>query len=372
MHDLPPPPALGTRLADVETPALIVDLPTFDANVAAMAQTITGSGKQWRPHAKCHKSPHVAARQREAGAIGSTVANIVEAEVLASGGTSDLLIAHCLVSPGKLERIARLCKTANPIVTCDHFAQAEMLSTACRQQGVVCRVVVDINIGLNRTGIRPGPDAYQLAAGIATLPGVKLVGLFGYEGHLLTIAESDKKRSSLNNAMAILTDLHSELTQQGFDLPIITAGGTGSYQLTVDHPGLTEIQAGGGCFADPFYTQMCGVTGLSPSLSVLASVVSRPKLERGILDAGRKSINPDHVPPDVYRQVDGPELPDAEITLLSAEHATLELGPTSRNLRIGDKVLLRPGYSDLTTLLHRQFVCVADSRVVDIWPIVAR
>lgn len=360
---------IGRPVTALPTPALVADLPTMDANIHAMSQWMSVRGKQWRPHAKCHKSAAIAQRQLHAGAIGATVATVNEAEGLAAGGISDLLLGHCVVQPGKLARIAKLCHTASPIVCCDHYSQAELLSRASQQEGVVCRVLMDVNLGMNRTGIRPGPDAHQLATGIATLPGVKLVGVFGYEGHLLRISDVDEKRRKIMSAMSTLVQVQQELTELGFDLPIISAGGTGSYQFSADAPGVTEIQAGGGMFADPFYSQECGVTGLTPSLGVLAMVVSRPKLERAVLDCGKKSLSPDVFPPQVVRLWNGPPLPDAQIVMHSAEHMTLELGPESRLLKIGDFVLLRPGYSDLTTLLHRHMYGYNDETIEAVFPV---
>ena len=363
---------VSNSIAEIDTPALLVDLEALEENITCMATYMRDRGKDWRPHAKGHKSPVIAKRQVAAGAIGVTVAKTSEAEVYAREGIRDILIAHCVAGEQKLQRIAELCRIADPIVCCDHFVQAKALSQACRSNGVTCRVLIDIDIGMNRTGLRPGPDVDDLAQAVLQLTGVKLAGVMGYEGHLLTIPDLDEKRRRITSAMAILAEAREQLMGMGVESPIVSAGGTGSFQITADCEGVTEIQAGGGIFADPFYTDTCQVTGLTPSLALMSTVVSRPMLDRAVLDCGRKSLSADHHPPVIVGHSDGPPLPDAEIAMHSAEHLTLTLGPRSRELHIGDKVLIRPGYSDLTALLHGRFYGVRDGRMVEEIPIVAR
>jgi D-serine deaminase-like pyridoxal phosphate-dependent protein len=362
----------GDLLADLDTPAYCVDVDLFDANIARIAEFLRDRGKQWRPHAKCHKSPDVARRQLAAGAIGLTVAKASEAEVFAEAGVQDILIAHMVVGPPKLARVVSLCRRARPIVCCDHYAQAEALSAACVQAGVCCRVLIEINLGMHRVGVRPGPDTLDLANGIDRLPGIELAGIMGYEGHLLTIADADEKRHRIHSAMDVLAAVRDSLQQRGFCCEIVSAGGTGSYQMTADCPAVTEIQAGGGIFADPYYRDCCGVTGLTPALRIVATVVSRPSLERAVLDVGRKAVHWDVHPPNVLSTASGRPLPDATVTRLSAEHGVLELGPGSQDLSIGEKVLLIPGYSDHTTVLYDHLLAVRNGRVAEVWPITAR
>ncbi len=344
----------------------------MDANIRAMAAPHAKAGKQWRPHAKCHKSPAIAHQQLRAGAIGVTVAKVSEAEVFIQAGIPDVLIANMVVGRQKLERLAGLCRMGTPIVAVDHYAQAEALSEVCGRLGVRCRVILEVNLGLNRVGVRPGHDTQALSLGVAGLPHVDLVGVMGYEGHLLTIADEAEKRDKIASAMAILGDTAKRFQRDGLCADIISASGTGSYQITVDSPHITETQAGGGTFADPFYLEKCGVTGLESALMLIATVVSRPTLERAVLDSGRKSIHPDIYPPQVVGVAGGRRLADAVNPVLSAEHLTLELGPDSQNLVIGDKVILIPGYCDHTNVLHNFFYGMRNEVVECVWPLTAR
>ncbi len=367
-----PESLIGQSFADLDTPAYCLDLNLLDANILQMASFLSERGKQWRPHAKCHKTPEVAKRQVAAGAIGVTVAKVSEAEVYADAGIHDILIANLVVGPQKLARLAELRRRADPIVCCDHFAQAEALSEVCELEGVTCRVLIEIDIGMHRVGVRPGKDTLDLAQAIDRLPGVQLVGVMGYEGHLLTIDDVEQKRREINTAIGLLATTKEQMLAKGQCCDIVSAGGTGSYQITADCDVVTELQAGGGVFADPFYLERCSVTGLKPSLRLVVTVVSRPSLERAVIDAGRKAIHWDIYPPQVAGTTSGRALPDATVTSLSAEHGVIELGPQSRDITIGDKLLLIPGYSDHTTVLHDEFLIMRGGRVETTWPIVAR
>lgn len=363
---------IGCHKSELDTPAYCIDLDVMEANIRAMAGFHRECGKAWRPHAKCHKTPAIAHQELRAGAIGVTVAKVSEAEVYAAAGIRDILIANMLAGRPKLERVAALCRVADPIVACDHFVQAEALAAVCRERGVTCRVIIEVNIGMDRVGIRPGSDFRDLVRGIAGLQGIKLAGIMGYEGHLLRVEKRDEKVERITAAMSLLVEQRDLMQADGFPCEIVSAGGTGSYQITAHLPGITELQAGGGIFADPYYVHRCGLSGLEPALRVLGTVVSRPKLERAVIDCGRKTMNQDVEPPTVKGTLAGRPLPDAVFTGLSAEHGILQLGPQSQDLKIGDKIEVIPGYADFTTPLHDRFYGLRNGIVECVWPIAAR
>jgi D-serine deaminase-like pyridoxal phosphate-dependent protein len=361
-----PQSLIGARKSDLDTPVLCIDLDKMESNIARMAGFCRDHKVQWRPHEKCHKTPAIAQRELAAGAIGVTCAKVSEAEVMAAGGIRDILIANMVVGERKVERVASLCRWADPIVACDHFAQVEPLAAICRRQGVTVRVLIEVNIGLDRVGTRPGTDTLHLAQAIDRLQGIRLAGVMGYEGHLLTLSEPAEKQRQIAESIGSLVGCRDLLLKSGLPCDIVSAGGTGSYQITATLPGVTELQAGGGIFMDPFYRHKCHVEGLDYALSVLATVVSRPTLERAVLDSGRKTLNPDVAMPLVVGH------PDAEIKRLSAEHCELNLGPNSQNLKIGDKVELVVGYGDFTTVLHDEFHGFRGERLEVVWPILGR
>lgn len=352
--------------AGIETPQLCIDLDLLEANLLTMASLISASQKQWRPHVKCHKSPAIAKLQQDAGAIGVTCAKVSEAEVFARDGIRDILIAHLPVGPRRVARICDLCETSDPIVTCDHYAQAQPLADECARRGIRCRVLVDIDIGMARTGVRPGVESIELAKGIDKLPGLELIGIMGYEGHAMIETDDELKRRAVNEALGILAHARDQFTQHGLRCDVVSAGGTGSLRYAIECAGITEVQAGGGIFGDPFYTRMPGVSGFRHALSVLSTIVSRPLLGRAVLDVGRKGISAELHSPIVKG------FPDATVVMHSAEHIVLDLGPDSHHLRIGDQIELIVGYADFTTPLHDQFLCFRSDQLECVWPIAAR
>jgi D-serine deaminase-like pyridoxal phosphate-dependent protein len=357
---------IGCRKSDLDTPLLCVDVVAMERNMAAMAQFIAARGKRWRPHMKCHKSPTIALKQLAAGALGVTCGKVSEAEVMAAAGIRDVMIANMIVGQPKLERVAALCRYADPIVACDHYAQVEPLAETCRRHGVSCRMVIEVEVGLERVGIRPGRDTFDLAAAIDRLPGVEMVGLMGYEGHLHQVADPQEKRTKIDEAMGVLEYCRDGLTKRGIRCEIVSAAGTGSYQFTADHAVVTELQCGGGIFGDPKYTDQYGVTGLEPALSILTTVVSRTRIERVIVDAGRKAVNGDMCMP----LVKGHSV--AKVVQLSAEHGWIDVGPAAQDLKIGDKIELIVGYADFTTVLHDTFHVFRDEHLEAVWPVAAR
>ena len=357
---------IGAQKQELDTPILCIDLDVMETNIDKMATFMKERGKQWRPHQKCHKTPAIALKQIKAGAIGVTCAKISDAEVMAGAGIEDILVANMIVGERKVQRVASLCRWANPMICCDHYAQVEPIAAACRSAGVNCRLMIEVNIGLDRVGINPGRDTLELAQAIDKLEGVYLGGIMGYEGHLLDIPDQDEKRQKINEAMGVLVDSHEKIIASGIECPVVSAGGTGSYQITSDCPGITELQAGGGIFADPLYQTQCMLKNLDCSLSVWATVVSRPAKERAILDAGRKTHFPDfHMP--LVKGIEG-----AEVTAVSAEHCTLELTGAAQDLQIGDRIEIIPGYADFTTVLHEAFYGFRGDRLETVWPILGR
>lgn len=357
---------LGTPKDELDTPALLLDLDMFEANVAEAAALCREHGVGWRPHAKCHKSPDIARRLMEAGAIGLTCAKLGEAEIFAAAGIHDLLIANFIAGPQKVARLVELRRLCDPIMCIDHVDQAEPISRAMNAAGQRVRAILEIDIGLERAGISPGKPAVELAKLVADLPGIELVGVMGYEGHLLLVEDQTEKAGRICQSLNQLTDTAERIRGAGIDCSIVSCGGTGSLPFAVGHPGITEVQAGGVIFMDAFYRYKCHIDAFRYALTIVATIVSRPAPDRAIIDAGRKTMNIELTPPLVV----GRE--EIVVDRLSAEHGSLKLGPTARDLKIGDRLEFVPGYGDLTTVLHNQFYVLQGGRLVDIWPLTAR
>jgi D-serine deaminase-like pyridoxal phosphate-dependent protein len=357
---------LGTPKDELDTPALLIDLDLFEANVGQAVELCREHGVGWRPHAKCHKSPDIGRRLIEAGAIGLTCAKLGEAEMFAAAGIPDLLIANFLAGPRKVERLVELRRKADPIICLDHIDQAIPISGAMESAGQRLRAILEIDIGLERAGVAPGRPAVELAKRVAELPGIELVGVMGYEGHLLTLENPGEKAGRICEALAQLVETAERIAAAGISCPIVSCGGTGSLPFAVSQPGITEVQAGGVIFMDTFYRYQCHLEGFRYALTILTTIVSRPTPGRAIIDSGRKTMNMEIAIPLVL----GRE--DVTVDRLSAEHGILKLGPTAEDLQVGDRLELIPGYGDLTTVLHNQFFVLQDGKLVDIWPLTAR
>ncbi|MEQ8786682.1 MAG: DSD1 family PLP-dependent enzyme [Pirellulaceae bacterium] len=359
-------PPLGATLDQIDTPALCLDLDIFEANTRAVAGACKTHGKDWRPHSKCHKSPEIARRQMEAGAIGVTCAKLGEAEVMAAGGVTDVLIANYVVGPLKIARLVELRRIADPIVCVDHVDQLAPLGDAMQASGQTLRVLIEVDIGMQRAGVAAGEPTLELARRVARRPGLQLAGVMGYEGHLLMLENGEEKRRKIHAALDIVADAKQMLEANDIPCGIVSCGGTGSYIYTVEHPAVTELQAGGAVFMDAFYRNMCHVPDLEYAMSVIVTVVSRPAPNRAIIDAGRKTLNIEQTNPLVV------DRPGVEVARLSAEHGLLQLAPEAQDLRIGERLTVIPGYSDLTAVLHDEFLGIRDGKLEVIWPLRGR
>lgn len=351
--------------ADMDTPFLAVDLDKMESNISQVVAGIKKFNVQWRPHCKGHKSPDVARKLTAAGAIGSTCAKLAEAEALARGGVTDLLIANLIVGDKKLKRLAALCEIANPVVCIDHIDQAVPMSAAMVEAGVQVRVIIEINIGLNRVGCG-AQQTKTLAQQLSELPGLKFSGIMGYEGHLLTIADPFEKKTKIEAALKILSDVAADLTEINLPCQIVSCGGTGSYMLSRMQPNITELQAGGAIFMDQFYHQQCGVEHLEKALTVYATVVGRPTEDRAIIDAGKKTMHVEYEMAVVVGRN------DIQVESLSAEHGTLKLSGNACELPIGTRLEFVPGYADMTCVLHDYFYAFRGDNLEAIWELEAR
>jgi D-serine deaminase-like pyridoxal phosphate-dependent protein len=277
----------------------------------------------------------------------------------------DILIAHILVGRAKADRLAALQRTALVRTTVDHPDQLAWLSDAAQSAGTTIGVLVDLDIGLGRTGVRTVEAAVDLGRRVAATRGLRLDGLMGYEGHALYIQDAQEKESAIAASISRLVEGRDAFRSAGLPCPIVSAGGSGSYQLTSRLAGVTELQAGGGIFACPYYFELCQVERHRTAIFILTSVVSRPQPDHIICDAGLKALSNFRSQPRL------PQFPQARLLSLSAEHSTFEIPPECV-ITLGDKLQLVPGYSDLTIFLHDWMLGLRGERVETVWPLLAR
>jgi len=352
-----------TRVAEIATPALVVDVTAMERNIRRMADFFRDGPCRLRPHFKAHKTPEIARRQLSAGSCsGLTCATVSEAEV-AADFCDDLLIANEPIGPGKCERIAALARRVRMTVAVDSEAGLDAIGLAARNAGVTVGVLVDLNVGQMRCGVEPGHEVVQLARRATSVDGVTLRGLMGYEGHVVSLPDRAEREARTRASMAGLVESAAMLRASGLPCELVSAGGTGTYDISGRVPGITEIQAGSYVLMDTDYGQLD--VPFEQAFWVLGTVISRPEPRRLVVDCGHKSMTKDHGLPSP-RDLDG-----ATVVSLNDEHATLRVPHDSR-VQIGDHVFMRPSHTDPTINLHDSFYALEGDRVVDVWPIVAR
>jgi D-serine deaminase-like pyridoxal phosphate-dependent protein len=359
MHE----PARGLSRDDLPTPALCVDLDAMERNIDRIAAFCREAGVGWRPHAKGHRSAAIARRQLAAGAHGVTCAKLGEAEVMAAGGVTDILVANLVVGPRAIARTVALSGTADLCLAIDHLDQARPLGAALAAAGSRVRVVVEVDLGMRRAGVVPGDAAVALARDVAAIPGLELAGVMGWEGHLVKVVDVEEKERSIREAVGRLVETAWAIEAEGLPCTIVSCGGTGTLAHTVQVPGVTEVQAGGATMMDCFYREACGVDWLEDALTLSTTVVSRPSPDRAIVDAGRKTHNIDFWRP----RVSGRD--DLRVESLSAEHGTLSVAARAAPLAIGDRLELVPGYADLTVFLHEELYGFRGDELVEVIPV---
>jgi D-serine deaminase-like pyridoxal phosphate-dependent protein len=351
------------NITDIPTPALVVDVPALERNIKRMARFFADGPCKLRPHFKAHKTPEIARRQLAAGSVtGLTCATVSEAEI-AAPLCGDLLIANEVIGRTKCDRAAALARERTMTVAIDSQVGAAQMADAARRAGVTVGVLVDLNVGQNRCGVSPGEEALALARVAAGTPGLRLRGVMGYEGHLQPVADRAERDMRARAAMQALVDTAELLRTSGLPCDVVSAGGTGTHDISGRVPGVTEIQAGSYALMDTDY----GRLGLpfEQALFVLGTVVSRPTKDRCVADCGHKSTTKDHGNPSVDA-IEG-----ATVLSLNDEHATIALPPGS-TIAVGDRVRMRPSHIDPTMNLHDVVYAVEGERVIDIWPIAAR
>ncbi len=357
---------VGRPVAELDTPALLVDLDAMDRNIARIAADLAAHHVAWRPHAKGHKCPAIAHRQLAAGAIGITCAKLGEAEVFVAAGVRDILIANQIVGPIKTRRLAalRASSGADVAVAVDNFDNVRQLDEAARERGVHLRAVIEVDVGMTRAGVVPGDPVVALAREIVACPNLQFAGLMAWEGHAMAITDPPLRERAVEDAVALLTGSAAACRDAGLPVAIVSCGGTGTYLTTGGLPGVTEVQAGGGTLGDAVYRGL-GVP-VEPALTLLTQVVSRPAPDRLILDAGRKTIDPSLCSP-TPRALDG-----VIDVAFSAEHGIVRLDHSSTAPHVGDRLQLDVGYHDQAVHLHDALYAVRAGTIIAVWPVAAR
>ncbi len=363
------PAEIGMALADVDTPALLLDLDAFERNLDRMDASLKGKSIKLRPHAKSHKCPDIALRQLKRGAVGVCCQKVSEAEAMVDGGVPDVLIANEVVGAPKLRRLAALAKRARIAVCADDAGNVTALDEAARAAGVKLDVLIEVNVGANRCGVEPGEPALRLSQAVSRSRNLRFAGLQAYQGAAQHLRKVEERRAAIEAACAQVRETMELLEDARIACERVTGAGTGTYMFEAVSGVYHELQAGSYIFMDVDYAKNdwteSGIPRFEHSLFVWTTAMSRPAPDRAVVDAGLKASSVDSGMPRVA------ELEGAEYVKASDEHGVLKLNGSVR-LAVGDKLKLIPGHCDPTVNLYDQYVCVRGGRVEAIWPITAR
>ncbi len=355
---------------DLPTPALLLDLDRFDANLARMAGHLRERGKAFRPHGKTHKCPDVARRFLAAGAIGSCTARLSEAEVFAEHGLRGLLVTTVVVGAAKIARAVALARLApDTIFVVETEQNVRELASEAGRAGVELNLAIDLYFG--RTGVSAGAPALDIARFISRQSHVRFAGIQAYDGAAAHTTPFEARRTRSLGSLKQAVETRRMIEREGIDCPLVSGGSTGTYLIDAEIDGVTEIQPGSFAFMDAEYAGIGGPDGgeyrdFAQALTVVATVISR-RPGVAIVDAGYKAFATDRpfTPVPV-------NLPGVTYGWAGDEHGRLDLTNADCDLRVGDRVEFVPPHCDPTVNLYDSIHALRGDRVEGVWPVAAR
>lgn len=344
---------MALRVADLDTPAVTIDLDIMEENIRRMQAMMNRFGIGFRPHIKTHKIPEIALLQIQAGAVGVTCQKIGEAEVMSAAGVKDILISYNIMGAPKLERLVRLAKRANLTCAVDSEYTARGIAAAAAAAGVEIKLVIELDTG-KRVGVQNAGAAVALGQAIQRLDGVRLVGVMAYP----TPPET----------APFIAAVVESFKAQGLPLEMVSGGGTVAAFAANAVPGVTEHRAGTYVYNDVSCVKRGVATWEQCAQRVVCTVVSRPTPDRAILDGGSKTFTNDAGAPFGHIL----EYPEAVTYQQSEEHGHVDLSACTRKPEIGERVTVIPNHACGCTNLHNEVYGVRNGVVEVIWPVAAR
>ncbi len=354
--------SLGRPRGDLVTPALILDLDVARSNLRFMADKLKGLPAKLRPHIKVHKCAELARLQVRSGAIGVCTATVWEAIVMSRAGIEDVLIANQVCGRDKIDALAAASRQGRLTVAVDDPRNCDALDRAVHATGGRLEVLIELDVGMRRGGVRSIDEAVALARHVSKLSDLRFRGVQGYEGHCMLEPDREIRVAKTRQAINDVAEAVDRLQGAGFPCEVVSMGGTGTYDITGADPRVTEIQAGSYVVMDMFHGNL--VPGFSRALTVLGTV----SVQHGntiVLDSGRKSISIDFASPIMV------PYPAYEARFFAEEHGLFDVDERCP-LSLGDTVELVPGYAPTTVNMYDAFHVVEGGVVTDIWPVIPR
>ena len=358
-------------IADLETPAIVVDLDVLERNLSRMADYCRSHNLRLRPHTKSHKIPELAKRQLAHAAQGITVAKIGEAEVMLEAGITDIMIAYPIIGKGKAEKLAELATQAKITVSLDSVEVAKAISDQAKKKDARIGILVEMDVGFHRCGVTTEDEVLTIARSVADLPGLEFKGLMFFPGHLQV---PEKERAELRVAVNdFLARALAKLEDAGLPVEIVSGGSTPTAREGHLFTGVNEIRPGMYIFNDRNMLAV-GVASIEDcALAVITTVVSTSVPGRAIVDAGSKTLSSDG-----YQVPDGRGFgmvkidPDADVERLSEEHGNLNISRSTRQYRVGERLEIIPNHVCSTVNMHNQIYGVRGGRVESVWEVAGR
>lgn len=351
----------------LDTPAFVVYPARVKQNIAMLISMID-SVDRLRPHVKTHKSKDVTLLMLEAGVTKFKCATIAEAEMLALCNARDVLLAYQPIGP-KLNRFVDLVLSfPNTKFSClvDNIKAATEISEAAVQSKIRISVYEDLNVGQDRTGIKPGSEALQLYEDCSVLPGIDVIGLHAYDGHIHD-ADLEIRTKECNKSFEPVSKLQSDLVKKGFNSPVIVAGGSPTFSIHAKRAGI-ECSPGTFVYWDKGYQTAFLEQPFLPAALVVTRVISLPDETKICLDLGHKSIAAER---DVKTRVYLINAPELEVVSQSEEHLVVEAGK-GHAYKVGDVLYGMPYHVCPTVALYERAITVEDNLVSGEWKNIAR
>jgi D-serine deaminase-like pyridoxal phosphate-dependent protein len=359
-------------LDEVVTPALVVDHPRLLTNIEEMGGRARSLGVALRPHAKTHKSPAIAALQREHGASGLTVATLAEAEGFAAEGIDDLVVTAPPVGDWRLDRLLALAHRVRIRVAVDNTQVVAALDDACRRAGVEIGYLWEVDCGVGRFGTPPGaPTADPIARAVSQTGHASFDGLLTFGGHAYGARDRSGIVAAAHDEQDAIAQSVEALAGHGIEAGVRSVGSTPTSHAMESAEGITEIRPGNYVFYDA--TQVA--LGLVPlercALSILATVTSRPAPDRLILDSGSKALAAETLSTLTtgFGVVEGH--PELRVVRLYEEQAIVHADEPS-DIPVGARLRIVPNHACAAANLHSEMLVVEGEEIVDVWPITTR
>ena len=361
-------------LLELTTPALVLDLEAFERNIGAYQQQINIHGLRARPHAKSHKCPEIARRQITAGAVGVCTASLHEAEALVGHGISNILITSPVIGAGKLDRLFELLEPGVSVaVVVDDQERAASMAAAAHRSGHVLDVLIDVDLGMGRTGVGNIESALQLVNAICDAEGVSYRGIQAYSGSVQHIEDFGARDGIYTAQLRFLSGLIAALDKRGLKPATVSGGGTGTLALDCREGILTEHQAGSYIFMDVEYGAVTlgandADAAFATSLFLHSTVISKNVAGTATVDAGLKSFATDGPLPRVSNGAPA----GTTYAFFGDEHGRLTFPTPTHCLPLGSSVAFVTPHCDPTVNLHDYLHVVRNDTIVEIWQIAGR